>query len=135
MTSKPATFIIEAYHRLWRIEKAFRMSKHNLAARPIYHRTRESIDAHLTIVFAAMAISHYIETHTGWSIKKFMRTTRRYRTVTIAVGDPTLAAADHHPRRPRRKSAAGRGGRVSGLMNAAMRRWQGLVDRSCESTP
>lgn len=97
LTGKPATFIIEAYHRLWRIEKAFRMSKHDLAARPVYHRTRESIDAHLTIVFAAMAISHHIETQTGWSIKKFVRTTRRYRTVTIAVGDQTLTAADPIP--------------------------------------
>ncbi|PQM45823.1 hypothetical protein C1Y40_04034 [Mycobacterium talmoniae] len=44
-----------------------------------------------------MAISHYIETHTGWSIKKFVRTARRYRTVTIAVGDQTLAAADPIP--------------------------------------
>lgn len=45
------------------------MSKHDLQARPIYHHTRESIEAHLTIVFAAMAVSHYIETQTGWSIK------------------------------------------------------------------
>ena len=33
------------------------MSKHDLAARPIYHHKRESIDAHLTIVFAALAIA------------------------------------------------------------------------------
>jgi hypothetical protein len=46
------------------------MSKHDLQARPIYHHKRESIDAHLTIVFAAMAVSHYIETQTGWSIKR-----------------------------------------------------------------
>jgi hypothetical protein len=26
-----------------------------------------------TVVFAAMALSHYIETQTGWSIKKFVR--------------------------------------------------------------
>ena len=40
-------FVIDAYHQLWRIEKAFRMSKHDLQARPIYHRTRDSIEAHL----------------------------------------------------------------------------------------
>ena len=32
------------------------MSKHDLQARPIYHRTRDSIEAHLSIVFAAMAV-------------------------------------------------------------------------------
>jgi len=44
------------------------MSKHDLQARP-YHRSRDSIEAHLTIVFAALAVSHYIEHQTGWSIK------------------------------------------------------------------
>ena len=43
-------------------------------ARPVYHRKRDSIEAHLTIVFAALAVSHWIETTTGWSIKKFVRT-------------------------------------------------------------
>jgi hypothetical protein len=47
------------------------MSKTDLAARPIYHHTRESIDAHLTIVFAALAVSRWIEDTTGWSVKKF----------------------------------------------------------------
>jgi hypothetical protein len=51
------------------------MSKHDLQARPIYHRKRDSIDAHLTIVFAAPAVFRWIEDRTGWSIKKFVRTT------------------------------------------------------------
>ena len=34
LTSVSAAFVIDAYHRLWRIEKAFRMSKHDLQARP-----------------------------------------------------------------------------------------------------
>jgi hypothetical protein len=69
--SSPVTaqFVIGAYHRLYLIEKAFRMSKHDLQARPIYHHKRESIEAHLAIVFAALAVSHWIETETGWSIK------------------------------------------------------------------
>jgi hypothetical protein len=97
LTGQPPTFVIDAYHQLWRIEKAFRMSKHDLAARPIYHRTRDSIEAHLSVVFAAMAISHYIEHQTGWSIKKFVRTARRYRTVTIQAGNQTLTAAEPPP--------------------------------------
>ena len=90
-------FVIGAYHHLWRIEKAFRMSKHDLQARPIYHHKRESIDAHLTIVFAAMAITHWIEQQTGWSIKQFVRTARRYHTITIQAGEHTLTAADPIP--------------------------------------
>src|SRR2546423_198177 len=56
-----ADFVIDAYHRLFQIEKSFRMSKHDLAARPIYHHQRDSIEAHLTIVFAALAVSRWIE--------------------------------------------------------------------------
>jgi Transposase DDE domain len=97
LVDQPATFIIDAYHQLWHIEKAFRMSKHDLQARPIYHHIRESIEAHLSIVVAAMAVSHHIETQTGWSIKKFVRTTRRYRTVKIKAGNQNLTAADPLP--------------------------------------
>jgi hypothetical protein len=97
LIGQTAEFVIGAYHQLWRIEKAFRMSKHDLQARPIYHHKRESIEAHLTIVFAALAVSHYIEIQTGWSIKKFVRTTRRYRTVRIKAGKQILTAADPLP--------------------------------------
>jgi hypothetical protein len=68
-----AEFVVDAYHRLFQIETSFRMSKHDLQARPIYHRKRDSIDAHLTIVFAALAVSRWIEDQAGWSIKKFAR--------------------------------------------------------------
>jgi transposase len=83
--------VIDAYHQLWHIEKAFRMSKHDLQARPIYHHLRESIEAHLSIVFAALAVSHWIERQTGWSMMKFVRTSRRYRTVQIRAGNRVIA--------------------------------------------
>jgi transposase len=89
--------VIGAYHQLWRIEKSFRMSKHDLAARPIYAHKRESIEAHLTIVFAALAITRFIEDRTGWSIKRFVRTARRYRTVQIRAGRQLLTAQDPIP--------------------------------------
>jgi transposase len=68
------------------------VSKHDLQARPVYHHKRESIEAHLTIVFAALAVSHWIEHQTGWSIKKFVRTARRYRTVKIQAGQQIFTA-------------------------------------------
>ena len=52
-------------------------AKSDLQARPVYHRTRDSIEAHLTIVLAALAVSRWIEAATGWSIRKFVRTARR----------------------------------------------------------
>ena len=99
-------WVIGAYHQLWRIEHAFRMSKHDLRARPVYHHKRESIDAHLAIVFAALAISHRIETRTGWTIKKFVRTLRRYRTIKINTGSHTLTAEEPLPDDVRQALAA-----------------------------
>jgi hypothetical protein len=96
-TPVTADFVIGSYHELWNIEKSFRMSKHDLRARPVYHRKRDSIEAHLTIVFAALAVTRFIEGRTGWSIKKFVRTARRYRTVQIRAGQHILTAEDPLP--------------------------------------
>jgi hypothetical protein len=79
------------------------MSKHDLRARPIYHHTRDSIEAHLSIVFAAIAVSHSLEQQTVWSIKKFVRTARRYHK-----------AGRHLTQRPRQNP----------------RQWCALVDKS-----
>jgi hypothetical protein len=96
-TPVTAEFVIGAYHQLFQIEKSFRMAKSDLQARPVYHRTRDSIEAHLSIVFAALAISRWIEHQTGWSIRKFVKTTRRYRTIEIQAGDHIITAADPLP--------------------------------------
>jgi hypothetical protein len=96
-TPVTADFVIGSYHRLSEIEKSFRMSKSDLQARPIYHRTRDSIEAHLSIVFAALAVSRWIEAQTGWTIRKFVKTTRRCRTTQIQVGRQTITAADPLP--------------------------------------
>jgi hypothetical protein len=96
-TPVTAEFVIGAYHRLFQIEASFRMSKHDLAARPIYHHKRESIEAHLSVVFAALAVGRLVEERTGWSIRKFVRTARRYRTVQIRAGQQLITAADPVP--------------------------------------
>ena len=62
--------IIEKYTELWTVEKAFRMSKSDLKARPIFHTLKESIEAHLLIVFTALIISRYVEMITHKSIAR-----------------------------------------------------------------
>jgi hypothetical protein len=96
-TPVTAEFVVGAYHQLFQIEKSFRMAKSDLQARPIYHHKRDPIEAHLTIVFAALAVSRWIEAQTGWSIRKFIRTARRYKTIEIQVGAHTITAADPLP--------------------------------------
>ncbi len=53
--------IIENYGNLWHIEKAFRMSKTDLRIRPIYHRLRNRIEAHICISFTAYGIYKELE--------------------------------------------------------------------------
>jgi transposase len=65
--------IIDRYHDLWRVEKAFRITKTDLEARPIFHRLDETIKAHLVIVFAGLAITRYLELKTNLSIKQLLK--------------------------------------------------------------
>ena len=53
--------IIENYNHLWKIEKAFRISKHDLKVRPIYHRLQKRIEAHITINFVSYKIYKELE--------------------------------------------------------------------------
>lgn len=53
--------VIENYKNLWHIEKAFRMSKTDLRIRPIYHRLRHRIEAHICISFTAYCIYKELE--------------------------------------------------------------------------
>jgi len=53
--------IIKNYSNLWHIEKAFRMSKTDLRIRPIYHRLKSRIEAHICISFAAYCIYKELE--------------------------------------------------------------------------
>ncbi len=82
--------VIAAYHDLWQVEASFRMTKSDLKARPIFHRTREAIEAHLTIVFAALAISRHLQNASGISIKKLVQTLRPIRSATVQINGEQL---------------------------------------------
>ncbi len=60
-TSLTKDEIIVNYSHLWKIEKAFRVSKHDLKIRPIYHRLQKRIEAHITINFMAYKIYKELE--------------------------------------------------------------------------
>jgi len=72
-TRLPASLVVERYGDLWKIEKSFRMTKHDLKARPIFHRKEQAIQAHILIVFAANAISRHVELQTGKPIRQVVK--------------------------------------------------------------
>uniref|UniRef100_UPI0026811E44 hypothetical protein n=1 Tax=Rhodococcus ruber TaxID=1830 RepID=UPI0026811E44 len=70
------------------------LSKTDLRARPIFSHTRDAIEAHLTIVFAALAISRYLQDETGMSIRKIVRTLRPLQEITISIAGHEHTALD-----------------------------------------
>ena len=53
--------IIGQYKGLWQVEESFRITKHDLKVRPIYHWTPERIKAHIAISFMAFSCVRLLE--------------------------------------------------------------------------
>ena len=83
--------VISRYHDLWHVEQSFRMSKTDLAARPMFVRKRDAIEAHLTIVFTALAVARETQDRTGLAIRNVIRQLRPLRSATIAVNGAVQA--------------------------------------------
>ena len=60
-TDLSADEVIENYGQLWRIERAFRISKTDLRIRPMYHRLKGRIEAHVLVAFVAYTIYKELE--------------------------------------------------------------------------
>ena len=83
-----AAEVVSSYHELWHVEQSFRMSKHDLRARPVFHHQRDAIEAHLTVVMASLAVARHLQETTG-----IQHQTRHPR--------PQTPPGDHHqPQRP-----------------------------------
>jgi transposase len=68
--SLPEWLIVKRYKDLWKIEKAFRIAKSDLEARPIFERKEETIQTHILIVFLSLCVSKSFEIAACLSIKK-----------------------------------------------------------------
>lgn len=77
--------VISRYHNLWRIEKAFRITKTDLEARPVFLRLDKTITAHLIIVFAGLAISRFLEIKTGMSIRHILKVAQKVLTHKVTI--------------------------------------------------
>jgi transposase len=65
--------IIDQYHNLWQVEKAFRIAKSDLQTRPIYHFKKQTIEAHILICFMALTVCKYMELKTEKSTKVIIK--------------------------------------------------------------
>ena len=96
--------VIARYHDLWHVEKAFRIAKSDLATRPIFHHSQQSIHAHMAICFAALIMARSIELATSASLRQVVdalwkvtdatlldSTTNEIITLRAPIPDPTKA--------------------------------------------
>lgn len=53
--------VLSHYHSLWRIEESFRINKSDLKIRPVYHWTKERIEAHILLCYLVFACLRYLQ--------------------------------------------------------------------------
>ena len=76
-TKDKAEDLLTHYKRLWVIEESFRIQKHNLAVRPIYHFKPERIEAHILICYMAFALMRHLEFRVSIQKEKISMTEMR----------------------------------------------------------
>ncbi len=86
---------ISCYQNLWHIEKAFRISKTDLRIRPIFHRKRKRIEAHICIAFAAYTVYKELErilaaSNLGISAAKAINLTKTIYQIELTLPDSLL---------------------------------------------
>ena len=104
---------IDVYHDLYQVERSFRMARTDLAAGPMFHHQRAAIEAHLTVVFPALAVARHLQALTGVWIRKPVQTLSRSSVARVDV-EPLEAphgafSRSDGPRRCDVRSAAAEG--------------------------
>lgn len=92
-TQFSAQLVIEQYHKLWQVEKAFRMSKSDLRERPIFHSKPERIKAHLLLCFVSLLVMKETErilNTQGYSLNQAIELLRQVGEGKVRVGKTTI---------------------------------------------
>jgi transposase len=58
-----ALAVLEQYHGLWQVEESFRIEKHDLRMRPVFHWSSDRIQAHVAICFVAFSLIRFLQHH------------------------------------------------------------------------
>ncbi len=87
-TNIPTEEIVAAYHKLWNVERAFRIAKSKIEIRPMFHFTRRRIEAHISICFVALKVYKELErllkqSHINMSVDKVLNMAKTVTTISI----------------------------------------------------
>jgi transposase len=55
--------VYNQYHGLWQVEDSFRIDKHDLRMRPVFHWSSDRIQAHIAICFVAFSLIRFLQHH------------------------------------------------------------------------
>ncbi len=75
--------ILSQYNNLWQVEESFRITKHDLKIRPIYHFKPSRVRAHLAISFTAYMLTRYLEHRVRVQFKKL--SPKRIKNLLLGV--------------------------------------------------
>lgn len=89
-TNLPIQTIVDQYHGLWVVERAFRISKGNLEMRPMFHFTEKRIQAHICICFVAYKVYKELqrrmkEKGMDMSVDKALEIAKTVTTIRVKV--------------------------------------------------
>lgn len=89
-TDIPASQVYAAYHNLWHVERAFRISKSKIEIRPMFHFTRRRIEAHICICFVALKVYKELErllkqANINMSVDKVLALTQTIVTIQLTL--------------------------------------------------
>lgn len=85
--------IIDQYHNLWKVEKAFRMSKSDLRERPIFHQEIKRIKSHLILCFVSLLVmkgSEKILKQKNYTIEKVVEIIGKVGEGEIRIGNTKM---------------------------------------------
>ena len=85
--------LLQQYANLWQVEESFRITKHDLRVRPIYHHKESRVKAHLAISFMAYTLVRHLEHRVRLQYKKL--SPQRIRTALLGVQESILYDTKH----------------------------------------
>ena len=77
--------ILSQYKGLWQVEETFRVSKHDMKVRPIYHWVPRRIKAHIALCFMALTCIRTLEYQIRLQYKKLSPEVIRYHLSKVEV--------------------------------------------------
>ena len=83
LKDEEASAVLSHYRGLWQIEETFRISKHDLRIRPIFHWTPARVRAHIAVCFAALLLVRHMEYRTMVQYKKLSPEVIRHALVRV----------------------------------------------------